>query len=212
MSWWRGEAVAVALRDVAGGYIEANPKDADWINQNIIWPVWGPSSTVKNTEYCGCALQRWWRFAYMIIREPPDNFSSPGRIRYNFAGKGRGRVFLPAALSDRTVLPGDAVLHCCTPGPADAAGVKTCKVCGRKGKKLSTWNGHVMMCLSVNDTRVLVAEGNHGQSLGPSGRKYTSGTRGEDLERRQGLGVRWLRLWDPYISCVVSPNESEFAL
>ena len=68
-----------------------------------------------------------------------------------------------------------------------------------------SWHGHVMLCLAfdVDTGRVLIAEGNHSKSMGPSGKRYTSGTYGEDQTRRQGIGMRWLSVRDTYLDWTV---------
>jgi hypothetical protein len=180
---WRDRAVAAALADLTLRIVESDPAGADWIDRNIIEPVWGPKASVKDTQYCGDTLARWWYWAGMKSRK---GLSSPGKVRYQFADRDkRGTVY--GAIS---ALPGDAVLHQ-LPAPQH-------------------WRGHVMMCLAKSATHILVAEGNHGCSMGPSLKSYAPGKNGEDLTRRQGIGIRWLRLDDPYIKCVVSPNDSEF--
>jgi len=180
---WRELAVKRALSDLARCIVESDPAGADWINKNIIQPVWGPSGNVTNTQYCGDTVASWWHMAGL---PSPKGLSSPGKIRYNFAGKDKRGEVIPVAHAR----PGDAILH--------------------QLPKPKHWNGHVMMALAVTSTHVLICEGNHGCSIGPSLKGYQPGKKKEDQTRRQGIGIRWLRLDDPYLACAVAPHDSEF--
>lgn len=195
---WRSRATQAALSDLALGPAEALTNGRTFIANEIVGPVWGDQAAkdfIKDTstaQYCGDTLTRWWRLAG---RTAKGGLSSPGKVRYNFAERDHlGVVFDPR---ERLPLPGDAVLH--------------------QLPKPNHWQGHVMMCLATHPSgMILIAEGNHGKSMGPSvgilepAPKYTDATYGMDLTRRQGIGVRWLKASDPYIACCVAPNDSVF--
>jgi len=174
-----GTLLAVVLEDVARGPVEG--EDNDWITENIIRPA-GMDGTPKNTSYCGMTVQRWLRLSGMA---DTDGMASVGKILFNWAPR-VGADIRDHLTADRPPRAGDIIIH--QDGP-------------------NSWHGHVMLAVgSCPDTgRVLVAEGNHSKSMGPSGERYYDGTLGEDLERRQGIGLRWLAMSDDYISYWVTP-------
>ena len=63
-----------------------------------------------------------------------------------------------------------------------------------------SWHGHVMMVWSPStDSRlVTVIEGNSSRTLGPTGMQ------------RDGVGMRVLKLADPYVDWVVRPSDLDF--
>jgi hypothetical protein len=194
----RTSVVAAALSDLALGIIEATVGGSEWIKANIIYPATGSDKDdCSNTQYCGMTWARWLRLAGLTI--PKGTYTSPGRLR-NYLVK-RDKLAVEVPVED--ALPGDAVLHACSP----IGLTERCWVCGRTG--VSPWNGHVMMALAVTDTHILICEGNHGCSIGPSGKGYAPGRNGEDQTRRQGIGVRWMRKDDAYLTVAVRPNGLE---
>jgi hypothetical protein len=161
--------------------VEGDLEGDAWITENIIKPVFGKGHTPKNTSYCLMGVARWLRLAGF---HDCDGMASVGKVLYNWAPRVGAHVYpnKPKARDVRKPIPGDIVLH--------------------QGKP-NGWHGHGMLCLGydADSGRVLVMEANHSKSMGPSGKAYTFGTYGEDQTRRAGIGMRWLHLDDPYISC-----------
>jgi len=178
--------VAAALADVARGPVEGS--DDDWITEHIIEPSFGSGHTPKGTQYCAMTVARWYRLAGY---DDTAGMHSVGKILYKWAKRSRHRrryTNVAKARDRRFPRPGDIVIHQDKPGG---------------------WHGHVMLCVAANPETgcILIAEGNHSKSMGPSGVKYYPGTLGEDLERRAGVGLRWLSVEDDYVSCWVRVSD-----
>jgi len=177
--------VAAALADVARGPVEG--PDDDWITENIIEPSFGPGHTPKGTQYCAMTVARWYRLAGF---GDTAGMHSAGKVLYKWAKRVGAHVYRNDAKARERRFPrsGDIVIHQNKPG---------------------SWHGHVMLCVAAGPgtDRILIAEGNHSKSMGPSQMCYYPGTLGEDLERRAGIGLRWLSPQDAYIAAWVRVSD-----
>lgn len=217
---WRHEAVAAALREQTKGILDGTEEGNRYILERYIKPVRKDVSSYVNGSYqwCGAFMQYCWRAAHFGV---PWNLHSAWRIRFPYAeysphhmGGPHYMVFrhpsgaIGAATVEEVhnlyeveprryynahtdsfeVEPGDCILHL------------------PKGKS----KGHVMMALAYHEGVVMVAEGNHSKALGITGKGYKAGSYGEDLGRREGVGIRFLHIDDKYINWVVKPCSMDF--
>jgi hypothetical protein len=182
--------VEAAWSDISKGIAESTLNGRVWISREIIQANgWGAACVAdfvakpSTHSYCGDTVRRWWRLAGF----PGRGLASVGKILYEFVSRDRlGVAFKPT--SGDTIQPGDILLHQKEPG---------------------SWHGHVMMVLRVDGDKLLIAEGNSTQSMGPNA-GYQAGGRGYDMSRREGVGFRWLSVDDAYLSWVVRPFDSNF--
>jgi hypothetical protein len=229
---WREMAVMSGLYWLNLIVAEADALGRVLIGKQFIAPTWGAQTAQDfitrpgSHSYCCDFVQACWRAAGFV---PPWNLGSVGRMiafaRYDSkaiagphwcvwhdehraiassvrdahvaSGKPmRAVVERAKAPQGFAPLPGDCLLHL-----PDRDG---------DGAVLDEWHGHGMLVVAASTDAVTVIEGNGTKSLGPMPGKYLGDGRGFSYERREGVGLRTLKLTDATVSALVRPSDADF--
>jgi len=221
---WQHKAIAAATNALSFGIVDGVGWCEDWIEDEIIRPQRPDISDYDNGEYswCNAFVQYCWVAGGFRV---PINLHSVWRTVHVYGRYGINAMegqphwcVVRSRFIDRT-LSGFCAVPVKTLHNASRSRLGMRQVVkpefARPGDclcHLTGSKGHAMLVAGryQQSPTVAVIEGNSSKTMGPNGDKDHGAPLGLDQSRRDGVGVRYWNLDDPYLTYAVRPSLWDF--